>query len=63
LVERYVELDLERDSWRFSFAATNQSSDPYGWTGGEADLDLTSISIRAAALEARGVELSPPPGL
>jgi hypothetical protein len=63
LVERYVDLDLERDSWRFSFAATNQSSDPYAWTGGEADLDLTSISIRAAALEARGVELTPPPGL
>ena len=63
LVERYVDLDLERDRWRFSFAADDQSNDPYAWTGGEEDLDLNSISVRAAALEARGVVLTPPPGL
>ena len=63
MVERYVDLDLERDRWRFSFTAVDQSSDPYAWTGDEADLDLNSISVRAAALEARGVELTPPPGL
>jgi hypothetical protein len=63
MVERYVDIDLERDRWRFSFAATDQSSDPYAWTGGQGDLDLNSIAVRAAALEARGVELTPPPGL
>jgi len=63
LVERYVELDLEREQWRFSFSAEDQANDPYAWTGGEGDIDLNSISVRAAALEARGVDLTPPPGL
>lgn len=62
MVERYVELDLERDQWRFSFVAEDQAADQYAWTGTEADLDLNSIPLRAAALEARGVDLTPPVG-
>lgn len=60
MVERYVELDLKNERWRFSFAATDQAADPYAWSGGNADLDLNSIPLRAAALEARGVDLTPP---
>lgn len=60
MVERYVDLDLKNDRWRFSFAANDQAKDPYAWTGDEADLDLNSIPLRAAALEARGVDLTPP---
>ena len=60
MVERYVDIDLEKERWRFSFAAEDQSADPYAWSGDEADLDLNSISVRAAALEARGVDLAPP---
>jgi hypothetical protein len=61
MVERYVDLDLERNRWRFSFVAEDQAADQYAWTGTEADLDLNSIPLRAAALEARGVDLTPPP--
>lgn len=60
MVERYVDLDLENNRWRFSFAATDQDGDPYAWSGGPEDLDLNSIPLRAAALEARGVDLTPP---
>jgi len=60
LVERFVDIDLEWDRWRFSFAGNDQATDPWAWSGGTADLDLNSISVRAAALEARGVDLAPP---
>ena len=60
MVERYVEIDLDTNRWRFSFAGTDQAIDPYAWSGNEVDLDLNSISVRAAALAARGVDLAPP---
>ena len=60
MVARYVDIDPDTERWRFSFAADDQANDPWAWNGGEADLDLNSISVRAAALESRGVDLAPP---
>lgn len=59
-VERFVEIDLQNDTWRFSFAGDDQSTDPHAWEGGHEDLDLNSVSVRIAALEARGVVVAPP---
>jgi hypothetical protein len=59
-VERFVEIDLKNDTWRFSFAGDDQATDPHAWEGGHEDLDLNSVSVRIAALEARGVVVAPP---
>jgi len=59
-VERFVDIDLKNDTWRFSFAGDDQETDPYAWTGGHEDLDLNSVAVRVAALEARGVVVAPP---
>ena len=59
-VERFVDIDLERGTWRFSFAADDQEADPHAWEGGHVDLDLNSVAVRIAALEARGVVVAPP---
>jgi hypothetical protein len=59
LVERRVDIDLATETWRFSFAGEDPDADPYAWTGDSTMLDLTSIPVRAAALEARGVEITP----
>jgi hypothetical protein len=59
-VERYVEIDLATETWRFSFAADDQENDAFAWEGGHEDLDLNSIAVRVAALEARGVDFGTP---
>ena len=59
LVERHVDIDLAAETWRFSFAGDDPDADPYAWTGDASMLDLNSIPLRAAAREARGVELTP----
>ena len=60
LTQRWVDIDLATETWRFSFAGSDPDSDPYAWSGDHTMLDLNSISVRAAALEARGVDLTPP---
>ena len=60
LTERWVDIDLSSETWRFSFAGSDPDVDPHAWSGDQTMLDLNSISVRAAALEARGVDLTPP---
>jgi len=60
LQERYIELNLAHDTWRFSFAGVDQEADMDPWTGGRGDIDLNSISVRVKALSAlRGEPLDP----
>ena len=58
--ERFVDIDLANDTWRFSFAGDDQETDPHAWEGGHVDLDLNSVAVRIAALESRGVVVAPP---
>jgi hypothetical protein len=60
LVERHVDIDLVTETWRFSFTGDDPDADPSAWTGDATMLDLNSIPLRAAALEARGVDITPP---
>ncbi len=46
---RYVDIDLENNSWRFSFSGKDPASDPQAWTGGAGYMDLTSLASRATA--------------
>ena len=43
---RYVDVDLKAETWRFSFSGENPETDPAPWTGGPADMDLTPFSAR-----------------
>ena len=45
---RYVEIDLAKKEWRFSFSGKDPANDPKAWTGGEGYLDLTSLEARAS---------------
>ena len=58
-VERWVDVDLDNDTWRFSFAGVDPDADTQPWSGTHEQFSLNSISVRANALEARGVELTP----
>lgn len=44
---RYVDVDLKAKTWSFSFSGEDPANDPDMWTGGPADMDLTSFSSRA----------------
>ena len=44
---RFVEIDLAKKEWRFSFSGKDPANDPKAWTGGEGYLDLTSMASRA----------------
>jgi hypothetical protein len=46
---RYVELDLAKKQWQFSFSGKDPTNDPKAWTGGEGWIDLTSLESRASA--------------
>jgi hypothetical protein len=46
---RYVEIDLAKKQWRFSFAGKDPAKDAKAWTGGEGWIDLTSLESRASA--------------
>ena len=59
-VERFVELDLRADTWRFSFGGEDPETDAFAWEGTHADLDLNSVQLRIDALEARGARVEPP---
>jgi hypothetical protein len=59
-VERFIELDLSADTWRFSFGGDDPETDPFAWEGTHEDLDLNSIQVRIDALEARGVNVTRP---
>jgi hypothetical protein len=44
--DRYVLVDLEADSWEFSFSGQDPANDPNVWTGGKGDIDLASMENR-----------------
>ena len=46
---RYVEFDLAKQQWRFSFSGKDPANDAKAWTGGEGWIDLTSLESRASA--------------
>ena len=46
--QRYVEVDIENDLWRFSYESPDPGADPAPWTGGNGTLDLTLLSVREA---------------
>ena len=46
--QRYVEVDVENDRWRFSYESPDPDADPAPWTGGNGTLDLTPLSVREA---------------
>ena len=43
---RYVDVDLEAKTWRFSFSGEDPANDSDAWTGGPQDMDLTPLSAR-----------------
>ncbi len=43
---RFIDVDLANDSWRFSFAGADPANDPDAWTGGPGDMDLTPFDAR-----------------
>lgn len=43
---RFIDVDLANDSWRFSFAGADPANDPDVWTGGSGDMDLTPFDAR-----------------
>ena len=47
--DRYVEVDLKKQTWKFSFSGVDPASDPNAWTGGTGDIDITPFSARIAA--------------
>lgn len=46
--QRYVEVDVENDRWRFSYESPDPGTDPAPWAGGNGTLDLTPLSVREA---------------
>ena len=44
--DRYVEIDLKAETWKFSFSGKDPANDPEAWTGGAGSLDLTSLDSR-----------------
>ncbi|HCV34632.1 MAG TPA: hypothetical protein DGF10_08190, partial [Acidimicrobiaceae bacterium] len=46
--QRYVEVDVENDRWRFSYESPTPGADPAPWTGGNGTLDLTPLLVREA---------------
>jgi hypothetical protein len=47
--DRYVTVDLKADKWTFAYAGEDPANDPNAWSGGPADMDLTSMAARTSA--------------
>lgn len=46
--DRYVTVDLKADTWTFAYSGEDPANDPKAWSGGPADMDLTSMSARTS---------------
>ena len=46
---RFVLVDLEENTWSFSFSGTDPENDDEAWTGKSSDLDITPLSARLDA--------------
>jgi hypothetical protein len=47
--DRYVTVDLKADKWTFAYSGKDPANDPEAWSGGSADMDMTSMSSRTSA--------------
>ncbi|MEI8323066.1 MAG: fibronectin type III domain-containing protein, partial [Actinomycetes bacterium] len=45
-MDRYVEVDLTKETWQFSFSGADPVSDPQMWKGGAGDIDITPLDAR-----------------
>ena len=45
-MDRYVEVNLAKETWQFSFSGADPASDPQVWQGGKGDLDITPLDAR-----------------
>ena len=43
---RFVDVDLKAEQWKFSFSGPDPENDPGAWTGGKGYMDLTSLDTR-----------------
>lgn len=46
--DRYVTVDLKADKWTFAYSGEDPANDPDAWSGGPADMDLTSMAARTS---------------
>ena len=47
--DRFVTFDLKKKEWSFSFSGKDPANDPKLWSGGNGDVDLTSLSSRTSS--------------
>ena len=45
-MNRYVEVNLAEETWKFSFSGADPVSDPQVWQGGAGDIDITPLEAR-----------------
>ena len=44
--DRYVDINTNDETWKFSYSGADPANDPDAWTGGEGDIDLTPMQTR-----------------
>jgi len=44
--ERFVDIDVANNAWKFSFSGADPENDAKAWTGGKGDIDLNSLAAR-----------------
>lgn len=44
--DRYITVDLKADKWTFAYSGSDPANDPDAWSGGSADMDMTSMASR-----------------
>jgi hypothetical protein len=44
--DRYITVDLKADKWTFAYSGQDPANDPEAWSGGSADMDMTSMASR-----------------
>lgn len=45
---RFVDVDIAAGTWTFSFQGPDPENDPAAWTGGDGDMDLSSLDKRVS---------------
>jgi len=45
---RYVDIDMKKGTWTFSFSGEDPENDPEAWSGAAADLDLSSVNFQTS---------------
>ena len=47
--DRYITVDLKAEKWTFAYSGADPANDPDAWSGGAADMDMTSVASRTSA--------------